>query len=111
MEVSRQERDTLIEVLDRGGKSLYVGQRAIDTGCSARRISNIVGHTAGVERALARLKAVLGPLRKAMDETRASKAIHIDSQPSQPPASLYSCKLPRAGVYGWQQLRVAPTSL
>eukprot|EP00966_Prymnesium_polylepis_P334807 7390181-Prymnesium_polylepis.1 len=46
---------------------------------SAADISSIVGHTCGVERAGKAYKQVLGPLRKAMDPIRASKAIFIYS--------------------------------
>eukprot|EP00966_Prymnesium_polylepis_P144029 3325357-Prymnesium_polylepis.1 len=46
---------------------------------TAADISGIVGHTCGVERAGKAYKQVLGPLRKSMDETRASKAIFVFS--------------------------------
>jgi hypothetical protein len=46
---------------------------------SAADISSIVGHTCGVERAGKAYKQVLSSLRKAMDETRAMKAVYVYS--------------------------------
>eukprot|EP00966_Prymnesium_polylepis_P039421 914619-Prymnesium_polylepis.1 len=46
---------------------------------SAADISGIVGHTCGVERAGKAYKQVLSSMRKAMDETRAMKAVYVYS--------------------------------